>query len=415
MTSQFIRSNSYKVTYPDFPSFEIYPDSFRLIQKAGHQDIAEIKYKTVSTFYQKALKPGSLVKVEWSNASKKGVFVGQVLSVKPFLNVSQNTHTMIKAIGTGLSMKENESKIWVNKRASDIVSEISKKFKLNPIIHPTKVILSQESMVGQTYWEKLRDLANQSGCVFHVHGTDLLFLPLDIMINKFVGNAPLLTLDLKYTLGEDTDEMSTLIEFNYESQLIPPKMAHSNRNKNIAGVDPVSGKLFIGNNSPSRTGKQIRKNKSTQYFSEQLFDVTVGSKNLAELKAKAAAELSRFSENATGIALGDPRIAPFKSVQVEGTGPNSDGLWVVKSADHRMSYSGRYVVDFTCMTDGSGGNKETSFRQTPKNSIAKRNIAFEMSSGFQTKPSTTKLDSRRPLIAQNNSGLELKQRRWVGR
>lgn len=415
MSSQFIRSNSYKVSYPDFPGFDIYPDSFRLIQKTGHQDIMELKYKTVSNFYQKALKPGSLVKVEWKNATNKNTFFGQVLSVKPILNVTPNTHTIIKAIGTGLALKENEPKIWINKKASDIVLELAKKFKLKPIVESTKVILSQESMVGQTYWEKLRQLANHSGFVFHVHGTDLLFLPFDSMINRFVGNAPILSLDIRYTLGEDTDDMSNLLEFNYESMLIPAKMANSNRTKNITGIDAFTGKIFSQNKAPSNTGKQLRKNKSTQYFSEQLFDTTVGSKAIAEARAKAAAELSRFNENATGISLGDPRITPYKTIQVNGTGPNTDGFWVIKTAEHKMSYSGRYVVEFTCMTDGSGSNKDNSFRKTPISSTPTRNIAYEMASGTPTKPSITKLDSRRPLISTSNSGLELKQRRWVGR
>ena len=80
MTSQNAFNNSFKVVYPDFPGFEEIPSTVRIIQKAGHQDIVEIQYFSVSPFYQTALKPGSLIKINWMNNSIKGQFFGQILS-----------------------------------------------------------------------------------------------------------------------------------------------------------------------------------------------------------------------------------------------------------------------------------------------------------------------------------------------
>ena len=194
MTNQYAFDNSFKVTYPDFPGFEEIPSTIRLIQKSSHQDIVEIQYFNVSSFYQNALKPGSLLKINWMSSSVRGQFFGQVVSVLPTKTFGQNNPTTIKAIGTGLSLKENTPKIWLNKTASEIVQEIAKKFKLKPIVSPTKVRLTHESMVGQTYWQKLRELANKSGYVFHVFETELYFVPFDTMINTFMGSIPFLSL-----------------------------------------------------------------------------------------------------------------------------------------------------------------------------------------------------------------------------
>lgn len=415
MTSQYAFDNSFNVIYPDFPGFEEVPSTVRLIQKANHQDIVEIHYFSISSFYQTALKPGSLLKLKWKNSSVNGQFFGQIVSVIPTKNFGQNKPTIIKAIGTGLSLKENTPKIWINKTASEIVQEIAKKFKLKAIVSPTKVRLTQESMVGQTYWQKLRELANKSGYVFHVFETQLYFVPFDTMINTFMGNVPFLSLETTLGDGYDNASQSSLLEFKTESFVIPSETRHSNRTKNIMGIDPLTGKVFTNKTSPSKVGKALRKNVTTQDFSEQMFEITVGSKALAENRAKSEAMLSSFSEHAKGTAQGDPRIAPFKTIHVDGTGTITDGFWMVKDAEHFMTHDGRYTVDFSCMTDGNGGNKTSSFRKTPNKNFAVRNVAYELASGFQTKPSVTKLNANRLLIKQSDNGIQLKQRRWVGK
>ena len=415
MTSQYAFNNYYKVIFPDFPGFEEIPVTVRLIQKSGHQDILELQYLVVSSFYQNALKPGSLIRLNWKNGFIKGQFFGQILSVLPTKTFGQNSPTIVKAIGTALSLKESEQKIWINKTASEIVQEIAKKFKLKPVIYPTKARFTQESMVGQTYWQKLRDLANKSGYVFHVYETELYFVPFDTMINTFMGNVPVLSLENNYGDGYDNIEQGTLLEFSAESASIPQTARKSNRNKNVFGVDPLTGKSFTNRTSPSQVGKALRKNKNSNVFSEHMFDVIVGSKALAESRTKAEAQMARFSENAKGTSQGDPRIAPFKTVQIEGTGSTTDGFWIVKSAEHTLTHDGRYITDFTCMTDGSGGNKESSFRKTPNSGPAVRNIAYELASGLQPRPAATALNSKIALISQENSGMELRQRRWVGK
>ena len=412
MPNQNLLKNKFKVVYPDFPGFEQTPNTVRIIQKAGHQDIAEISYELITSFYQRALKPGSLVKISWSNSYFSGNFFGQVISVNPEKNFGQRRPTTVKVIGTALALKESTSKIWVNKKASQIVEEISKKFKLKSVVVPTKPILTQESMVGQTYWQKLRNLADKSGYVFHVFNTDLYFLPFDTMIKKFTRNIPLLSMETTYGNGMDYEAMCTLLEFSSESEAIPSRPTNSNRTKNIVGIDPITGKMFQDNKS--KVGKSLRRSVNPTNFSEQMFSVTVGSKSLAESRAIAAAQMSRWSERARAMAQGDPRIAPYRTIQIRGTGVTTDGLWIVQSADHFMAHDGRYTVDISCMTDGSGGNTVGGFRSSV-NEYAVRNVAYELASGLETKPSFTKLNATRPLITQSNSGLDLKQRRWVGR
>ena len=415
MSNQYAFDNSFKVIYPDFPGFEERPSTIKITQKANHQDIVELQYFNVSAFYQTALKPGSLIRLDWRNSSIKGQFFGQIITSLPTKTFGQNKPTIIKAIGAGLSLKESTPKIWINKTASEIVQEIAKKFKFKAIVVPTKVRLTQESMVGQTYWQKIRELANKSGYVFHLIGTDLYFVPFDTMINTFMGNVPILSLETNYGDGYDNIYQSTLLEFETENSSIPSVSRHSNRTKNVMGIDPLTGKVFTHKALPSEAGKALRRNKTTQVFSEQMFGITVGSKALAESRAKSEAMMSSFSQNAKGVAQGDPRISPFRIVQVNGTGNATDGFWMVKHAEHFITHDGRYTVDFSCMTDGDGDNKTSLFRRTPTESPSARNISYELASGLQKTPSVTKLNSNRIIIKQSDNNIALKQRRWVGK
>ena len=150
--------------------------------------------------------------------------------------------------------------------------------------------------------------------------------------------------------------------------------------KTITGIDPVTGKQYSSTSSATKTGKQLRKKTKDPLFSETLPTTNSGNKNASELIAKAKAELSRFSIEAKGNGQGDPRMAPYRTVHVSGTGQNSDGFWVIKKITHFVTFDGRYSVEFTCMTDGTQGNKASSMRPTKAALIPTMDLSDE---GFQ--------------------------------
>jgi hypothetical protein len=140
-----------------------------------------------------------------------------------------------------------------------------------------------------------------------------------------------------------------------------------------------------------------------------------GNSQMANTIAQAHAQLSRFSITADAASQGDPRIAPYRTVEINGTGVTTDGNWVVKKTRHQCYYDGRYEVEFTCMTDGTGRNKSSAFRPETASVIPVRNINQDMSTGQSSTPTRTKLSTPQLLVNKSNVGFKVTPSRWVGK
>jgi hypothetical protein len=189
------------------------------------------------------------------------------------------------------------------------------------------------------------------------------------------------------------------------------KSLHSRKEKVISGVDPVTGKFYSVSSSPETTGKNLRQDTKAPLFKQNLPTVISGDKEIAKTFAKGHAELSRFSITAEGSGQGDPRFAPYKTIEINGTGDTTDGFWVIQKATHFVAWDGRYTVDFTCISDGTGGNKSTSSRPSGSETFP---IVKINTTGKPKKPTSTKLTAKTAMLSQSNAGFKLTPRRWTG-
>jgi len=415
-TTQNRLGTSFTISYPDFPSFTVTPKGFTLIQEAGKQDVLEVTYLRDSSVFYKGLKTGATVKLKWKTSNNiVGEFFGYVVDYTPITQQTLRRPVTIRAIGSSLPLKESSSKIWKNKTAPDIVTEIAKKFKLKPIVTPHPMIFSQQSMLNHTYWEKVQELASRIGYVAQVHGTELHFHPIDKMIDKFITTIPVLS--FFDSVGNIWNELNsqTLDMFKPKVGDYIDKSSNSKKEKVVHGVDPVTGKFYLSKKSPTTVGKNLRTSNLNPLFLENLPGAITGNAKMADTLAQAHAQLSRFSIVADAASQGDPRIAPYRTVEINGTGSTTDGNWIVKKARHQCYYDGRYEVEFTCMTDGTGRNKSSAFRPESASVIPVRNIQQELSTGTSSKPTVTKLRSPQMLVNKSNVGFKATPSRWVGK
>ena len=412
-TTQNRQGSSFKVSYPDFPSFDLIPRFFRLHQEAGKQDVIEVTYPQLSTFFTKALATGVPIKVIWNNGSTTGTFLGYVWDSSSPTQQTIKRDTVIRAIGASLALKESASKIWINKTAPEIVTNIATTFKLNPVVTPDALRFGQQSMVGHTYWQKIQELARRIGFVAQVYGTDLHFHPIDTMIDKFTTSIPVLSFN-EPTLGAYAAVMSqTLDYFKPRVGDYTERAAYTNRTKTLSGADPITGNSYTVSAAPHTVGKNLRASTKAPLFNEVLSSTMSGSKSSAKSAVEANAQLSRFSIHASGAGQGDPRIAPYKTVEINGTDPTTDGFWIVNKASHFVHMDGRYQVEFTCMTDGVGANQPTSARPSQAGIVPVRNIAHDLSVGI-TRPTISSLSAQTAMISTTNTGFQVTPRRWVG-
>jgi phage protein D len=408
-------STTFDVSFPNFPSFNFAPRSVRLIQEKGRHDIVEVSYNAFSDFYYNALKTGVPMKITWTNEKSTGEFFGYVYSVTQTTQSSLTRNVIVKGISTGFLLKESTNKIWTNKSASDIVSEIAKKFKLVPKVTPSSVRFSQQSVVGHTYWEKVLELAERIGYVVQIVGTELHFHPMDKMIDQFIKSVPVLSFEEPELNWGATYEGQTLEKFKPTVGDHIEWYGHpSRKTKTVSGIDSVTGKIYTQKSSPKNVGKNLRKNVNEAIFPEFFPTRISENKTMAKEVADALAQLARWSIPAEGSAQGDARIAPYRTVDINGTGSTTDASWVITKATHFITFDGRYTVDFCCVTDGTGGVKPSAFRPEKTSNIGVRNEEFELATGTTSKPTSSKLSTPKPAIKKTESGFAVNPSKWVG-
>ena len=178
----------------------------------------------------------------------------------------------------------------------------------------------------------------------------------------------------------------------------------------VGGVDPITGKTYSGNSSSNKVGKKLRTVTKDPLFNSVETRTVIASNAMAKSLADARAQLGRLSMMAQGQGQGDPRISPWRTLEVRGTNPTTDGFWVVKKAEHVIHGDGRYEVEFTCLSDGTGNNKTSAFRPDAAGSVPTRNVKNELTA-TKKKPTSTKLSSKASMMKETSAGYVTTPRR----
>jgi hypothetical protein len=405
-------NNSFTVTYPDFPGLNNVVRSVVMHQEMGKHDVVEIYYSRFSSVFFKGIKTGVPVQISWRNDKVKGSFVGYTVDVSYTTAQQLNRDVKVTCVGAAYPLKERSSKIWTNKTATEIVNEVSKKFKLKPFVTPSSIRFTQQSLVGHSYWEKLNELAKRIGYGFQVIGTELHFHPIDKMIDQFMTTIPIMSFKDPLQNPESDRDVPTLTYFEPTIGDHMESADFSRSTNSVGGIDPVTGKSFISKSSSNKVGKNLRRTTKDPLFSTVETQTVVASNAMAKSLSESRAQLGRLLISAKAVGQGDPRISPWRTVEVQGTGETTDGYWIVQKTEHVMHGDGRYLVEFTCLSDGIGSNKPSSTRTSSAGSVPVRNVINEMTTTNQRKPTSTTLSATTTMVKQNNAGYNLTPRRW---
>ena len=405
--------SKFTVTYPDFPSFEDQPHHITITQEVKCQDVVELSYTRFNPFFQTALRQGVPVVIKWSNDKTSGLFSGYVMDVTPVTQQSLYNPTIVRCISASFPSKDGGTKIWKNKTAAQVVTDIAKSLGLNPVVTEDNVIFSQQSFSGHTYWEKLQEIAYRKGYVCQLYGIDLHFHPLDKMIDMAMTVMPVFSYFDTFTNPWSSVLTQTLDYFKPTTGDYFSHASNKRTEKSVSVVDPLTGKMTTHVTNPNTTGKSLRENTRDPLFKESLPNVIAGTAKIAASLATAQAQLSRFSIQAKAKGQGDPRVAPYRTVEVNGTGPVTDNFWVVDKAVHFLTTDGRYTLEFWAKTDGTGRNKASATRPSQAGNVPTRNLNYETTTGTTVRATSVKLNAKSPMISQASGGWKVTPRRWV--
>lgn len=391
------------------------PHTVELRQSMRHHDEMTLKYITTSKSLKKGLRSHSPIKVTWTTGLNiKGQWCGYVTNVKETTAGQTNREFEVTAIGSSFFLKETDTKVYVNRTISEVVSDIAKKNKLKAVVTASSARYSVLSQHGKTYWQFLSELAHRCGYAFYVEGTTLYFLRYDTLIDKSMGTIPVLYYDNILAAPFHSFLERTLDKFRPTSGDWSEDTNYGKKTvKNITGVDPITGKSYSSQEKPT-SKKGLRSQQSKVLFSEQGSRQVVNSAEFAKTVAKAKAEQARFTLPADFQSQGDPRISPYKVVEISGIDDVNDGYWLVDAVTHVFNKTGHYACHGTVVTDGRNESRESSKRYNRKGGVPVLNLTDFDDGEPLSVPRPPSLAVKTSMFNQNDTGYStLNSRKWV--
>lgn len=376
-----ITSNKYRkgtatlVDFPTVPSLTRQPRRIDLIQNQYAHDILLLEFPAESTLWFETLKTGIPVSFNWRQDTLDKNWIGYVSSITR-ANSPQRTNVMqVMCVGGTFPLKQRVTRVFENTTVPDAVSKIGTEYGFTVLTDPHPQIFPQLAITGNSYWEWIQEQAKRVGYGVIIDGMTMVFRPIDKLINMTFSNAPVLSLgnagapfNTQY-LDRTLDEFKIIYGDNVESS------NNFRTIKNVGGVDPLTQQIVQSNSSPADNSEHLRESNSDVLFSEFRTDRVVNSPEAAKATADAAAQQSRFGIPATIKGQGDPRLRPFGTVYVSGTGDLTDGYWMINAAHHMFHQVGDYTVELSVSTDGIGDAVvETPFRTRTSSAIGTLNL-----------------------------------------
>lgn len=373
----------------------------------GNHDVLELDYTSHNVYYVKALSTGVAVSVTWSNDTASGTFIGYVSDLEYPTSSSIEKPLKIICLGSSYPLRERRQKIWRNATASEVVTDIANFNKLKPVVTKSDIRFPQISFSGQSQWQKVQELAQSIGYACQVIGVELHFHPVDVMVQKFLTVVPVMAY-LERDIPSLAQPMAqTLDHFESTQGDFGNFQGNTKSTKIVGGVDPITGKVYKATSSPSNVGKNLRAKTRDPLFSDVDTSIVVIDKVSAQSLSDAKAKLAKLSIPGYGFGQGDPRIAPWKTIQIHGTAIANNGFWIVSKAVHTMVTDGKYTVVFDCVTDGTGDNTSSIIPGAPT-----VNLNDALTTGAN-RPTTYKLSNPAPMINETSTGYNVVPRRWV--
>ena len=407
------RSVRYEVSFPTLPSIQKPPTFVELIQKQNNHDILVLRFTISSDMWFENLKTGVPVKFTWHQGHLSKEWYGYVSFVSKIIATQKINIMEVYCIGSSFVLKEGAVRVFSNTTITGVVKQLASEFGLNFVGENDNRLFDQLIIAGHSYWEWIVEHAAKIGYGVYVENTDLIFRPMDKLIDQNISQSPILDWSNPHTTLESESEGKTLEYFKVlNGEFIESDLQRSV--KIVAGVNPATSAETYAHGDPKTTGVKLRSNVSDVYFSEYRSDQVVHDDLSSQSASQGSAQLVRFNLPAYARGKGDPRFKPYSTVYVQNTGNLTDGYWVIKEVRHQFTRNKLYEAHLALVTDGTGLNETTSFRQAKPDLIGIVDVGHVVSLDALTlRTDTTKLYQSGTTVNQNGQGYNRTPARWI--
>ncbi len=413
------RETRYTVKFPTLPTLTVAPSKVIIDQKMYAHDVVTLEYPSISSLFVSVLKTGVPVQIEWTQGTRTNSWVGYVTYVSKE-TAAQSTQPMkIRCIGASFELKQSDQLVFTNKTIPEAAAVLAKKAGFSFITDPSSTVIryAQMALSGESFWEWIVANAQKIGYGVYASGTRLYFRPLRKILDEASTDVPILQMWRSDIPAHSSILDRTLYSFKVlNGEYVEWSESTIRSQKIVSGINPLTGKSVAAKADPKKTTGALRRTPGDSIFNDPIVTAVSHDDVMAKSNAEGNALLAQFSMPAHVRGQGDPRLAPFKPVYVDGTGPESDGYWMVAEVTHTLHIKGEYTIEATLLTDGAGPSKQTIYRQTTPSiagTVNLREAVLKNKNRVSGSPAKlSALKSRGPIIKEGNQGYNRTGTKW---
>jgi hypothetical protein len=175
--------NSYKASFPKTPGFELILIGAEMYQDRDQHDRLMLHFKGKPYSDGTVVASGDPVEFTYSTNNIKQTFYGYVYSIEP-INEADAQNTNILCVSASYLLKNTDQKIYKNVTADQVVTKIAAKYGMKAVTQRHPRVRKTIVQAGQSDWQLLRRLANQTGFALRVENTTIIF----VSKNKIYAN-----------------------------------------------------------------------------------------------------------------------------------------------------------------------------------------------------------------------------------
>lgn len=228
--------------------------------------------------------------------------------------------------GASMPMQTRRNRTWAGTTASAAARQIAREYNLQPRVDATSYVW-QQSTQASSDWQYLNDLADRSGYRLYCDNTSLWFVARRTVMHSPDGTWPV------FWQRKAPGSIDTLREFSAVVGDTDPAGGLRARYETTA-FNRVSNVLTESTFTQDRTtvqGRAVDPLLTSQYSARP-------ADSYAQSQRLLGAEADWLWVEARAVVNGDPRLKPGAVVELRGAGIGdaNTGLWMVRSAVHKL-------------------------------------------------------------------------------
>lgn len=177
------------VQFPKTPNNELILIGAELIQKPNAHDVLILQFKGKPILDTTVIVAGDPVVFTWTSGPNVSKWNGYVYELDP-VTTTQAHNTTITCIAASYVLKNTDQQIYKNVTADAVVSKIAQKNNMQAIVERHPRVRESIVQAGQSYWQLLRRLANQTGFALRAENTTIYFMSKDKIYTSKKDSAP---------------------------------------------------------------------------------------------------------------------------------------------------------------------------------------------------------------------------------